>query len=101
MTDIDWRTSEQPNSLTQGYVQIFSIFLGGGSHPAVFRFGTPIDANLAAAGIVTGSVSLTTGFEVHPGVPICPAATSNNSSSTFRNTVSASDPSRGYLVKSK
>jgi hypothetical protein len=100
VTDIDWVTGESPNNFSQGTVQYFAISLGGGFHPAVFRTATLIDASVAAAGVTAGSISLTTGFEVPPGVPICPTATSNTSSLVAANSVT-SLILRGYLVKSK
>jgi hypothetical protein len=100
VTDIDWTTMESPNNFSQGMVQYFSISLGGGTNPVVFRAPTIIDADIAAAGITAGSVSLTTGFRVPPGVPICPTAGSHTSSLGATNTVT-SLTLRGYLMKSK
>ena len=100
VTEIDWETIEDPTDLPQGRVQIFTITLGPSANPPVFRTGTLIDADLAAAGITAGSASLTTGFRVYPGVPICPRASSEDSDGSAVNFVTSLTV-RGYLVKSK
>ena len=100
VTDLDWRTWGSPSGFLQGRVHVFSISLGPFPNPPVFRTGILIDADLASAGIWTGSASLTTGFLVHPGVPICPHAVSEASGFGSANSVLALTV-RGYLVKSK
>jgi hypothetical protein len=100
VTDVDWRTHEGSNSFVSGQLHLFSITLGPFPNPEVFEVATPVDATLAAAGVAAGSASLTTGFRVHPGVPICPLAASITSGSGASNLV-ASVILRGYLLKSK
>jgi hypothetical protein len=101
VTDVDWIVAETPANYVVGQVATFWLTLGsGGVGTPVFQTASPIDASIEGAGIFAGSASLTTGFRVGPGVPICPkglALTGNGGSS---NTVS-SVTLRGYLIKSK
>jgi hypothetical protein len=98
--DVDWRTVASPTTFLQGRVHVFGIRLGGAPHPDVFRSGVLIDANLSAASFWQGSAALAAGFEVHPGVEICPHASAEASLSSAVNTVTGLTL-RGYLVKAK
>lgn len=99
VTDVDWRTHELPASFVQGRMHAFAICLGP-NNTTVFQTGTLIDADLATAGVWLGSASLTAGFQVGPGVAICPRSFSNTSSAFITNSV-LEVILRGYLVKAK
>jgi hypothetical protein len=72
VTDIDWRVDEGDlTAFVPGRVLQFTIHLGSPLAP-VFTDGRLIDGH--DGGVIVESKSLTTGFRVAPGTPICASA---------------------------